>query len=171
MRYLKLLLIPVVFVLLVLAYSNIIHSLTEEKITIGEGGSSEKSRTAEVLGVGQAVTVQITRATKPYLFGIVDLPTYVSGIGNLKLVHTVFFWSLYILASILTIILIIIERRNVYMVSKNPFSKESNIWMRIAKSLGIGALFALVAFLISGDASSLPIGLLVAYIEFRMAPA
>lgn len=46
---------------------------------------------------------------------------------------------------------------------------KSSTWKRLGKAIGIGALFAFVAFLISGDNSSLPLGLLVAYIEFRFS--
>ena len=81
--------------------------------------------------------------------------------------HTLFFWSLSALTAILTVSFIIIERRGTEM--KSPFEKpKSGIWMRLGKAVGIGALFAFVAFLISGDASSLPLGLLVAYLEFRL---
>ena len=126
-----------------------------------------KSATGEVLGVGHAVTVKVTRATKSYLFGLVDLPASAQGIGSLTILHTMFFWSLYGLTAILTGIFIIIERRGIEM--KSPWSEKSSsgAWMRIGKAVGLGALFALVAFLISGDASSLPLGLLVAYLEYR----
>ena len=49
-------------------------------------------------------------------------------------------------------------------------TEKSFPWMRLGKAIGIGALFALISFLISGDASSLPFGLLVAYLEFRFNP-
>ena len=55
-----------------------------------------------------------------------------------------------------------------FQASTVAFNK-SGIWMRLAKAVGIGAIFAFVAFLISGDNSSLALGLLVAYLEFRLS--
>lgn len=171
MRYKKFLLIPLVFFLLVLVYVSFINSFSSNSETIRQTSTGEKSVAGEVIGVGQAVSVQITRATKSYLFGLVDLPAYAQGIGDLTTLHTAFFWSLYISTIILTTIFVIIERRNVKMakvpVARSVFNKPS-VWMRLAKAIGIGALFAIVAFLVSGDASSLPLGLLVAYLEFRL---
>lgn len=171
MRYKKFLLIPLTFFLFVFLYVNFINSLSEISETVRQSGTASKSALGEVIGVGQAVSVQVTRATKPYLFGLVNLPAYAQGIGNLTTLHTLFFWFLYALTAILTIIFIIIERRGVEM--KNPWSEKSKpgTWMKLGKALGIGALFALVAFLISGDNSSLALGLLVAYLEFRLSGA
>ena len=168
MKYKKFFLIPVIFFILVFLYVNFINSLSESSELVREDSSSSKSRTGEVIGIGQAVSVKVTRATKPYLFGLINLPAYAEGIGSLTVLHTIFFWSVYALAGILTTIFIIIERRGVEM--KGPWNAKapSGIWMKLGKAVGIGALFALVAYLISGDASSLPLGLLVAYLEFRM---
>ncbi|MEK6910072.1 MAG: hypothetical protein AABW61_03290 [Candidatus Aenigmatarchaeota archaeon] len=168
MRYKKFLLIPAVFIVLVMLYVNFISSLADNSETLRQSSAAAKSKSGEVIGVGQAVSVQVTRATTPYLFGLVNLPAYAQGIGNLATFHTLFFWSLYASTVILTTILVIIERRDVTMVNvKSPFSKSS-MWPRVGKAIGIGALFAIIAFLISGDSSSLPLGLLVAYLEFRM---
>ena len=169
MRYKKFLLIPAIFILLVFLYASFINSLAESAELVRGGTTVSKSGTGEAIGVGQAVSVQVTRATKPYLFGIVNLPAYAKGIGSLVAMHTIFFWSLYAFAILLTTGFIIIERRNVNMV-KTPSAwkaSDSSMWLRLGKAVGIGALFALVAFLISGDNSSLAFGLLVAYLEFR----
>ncbi len=169
MKYKKFLLIPAIFFLLVFLYVNFINSLASTIETVRQSSSAEKVTRGEVIGVGQAVSVQVTRATKSYLFGLVDLPAYAQGIGTLTGLHTAFFWSLYALAGILTIVFIIIERSGVQM--KSPWSGKikSGVWGKLAKAIGVGALFALIAFLISGDASSLPLGLLVAYLEFRFS--
>lgn len=167
MRYKKFLLIPVVFIVLVFLYVNFINSFSSSTETVSQGSTASKSRTGEVVGIGHAVTVKITRATKPYLFGLVDLPAHAQGIGSLTELHTIFFWSLYALTAILTSTFIIIERRGIEMKSSWSEKGKSGIWMKLGKAVGIGALFALVSFLISGDASSLPLGLLVAYLEFR----
>ena len=180
MRYKKFLLIPLVFFLLVLGYVAFIGSLDNVATTTREVSNAGKSAGGEVIGVGQAVSVQITRATKSYLFGFVNLPVSIQGLGNLSTLHTIFFWSLYTLIIALTTTFIIIERRNVNMVKgtmvkntmksspKTTFAR-SGIWMKLAKAIGIGALFTLVAFLISDDTASLPLGLLVAYLEFRLS--
>lgn len=167
MRYIKFLLIPSVFIILVFLYVSFINLLSEGSEVVRQGSTASKSVAGEVIGVGQAVSVHVTRATKPYLFGIVNLPAYAPSIGNLTVMHTIFFWSLYILTAFLTTVFVIIERKGVQI--KNPWSDNSKpgIWMKIGKSLGIGALFALVAFLVSSDVSSLSLGLLVAYLEFR----
>jgi len=171
MRYKKFLLIPVIFFILVLGYIIFINSLAYNSELVRQSSTSSKSEAGEVIGVGQAVAVKITRATKPYLFGLVNLPAYAQGVGNLTVWHTVFFWFLYALTGILTTIFIIIERGSSKMV-KVQWGKSGgdnkNIWVRLVKAIGVGALFALVSFLISGDTSSLPLGLLVAYLEFRM---
>ncbi|MBI2084469.1 MAG: hypothetical protein HYT70_02555 [Candidatus Aenigmarchaeota archaeon] len=169
MRYQKLIAVPVIFILLVLIYANVINSLEDTLTAVRETPNNSKSGFGEVIGVGQAVTVKVTRATSPYLFGLVNLPNYAQGFGDLKAMNTIFFWSLYAFTIVLTAVIIIIERRQTKMKIAAPkvqFSKP-NIWIRLAKSLGIGALFALVAFLLSNDPSSIPLGLLVAYIEFR----
>ena len=169
MRYKKFLLIPVVFIIFVFVYASFINSLGNYKETVRESSNAQKIGEAEVIGVGQAVSVQVIRATKPYLFGLVNLPTYAQGYGNLATLHAVFFWSLYAITIILTTVFIIIERRNVKMpaTSKHVPARQ-NLWMRLAKSIGIGAVFALVAFIISDNSASLALGLLVAYLEFRL---
>lgn len=171
MRYKKFLLIPVLFFLIVWLYASFIGLLGDNTATTREASNIEKSSGGEIIGVGQAVSVQVTRATKPYLFGFVNLPVYIQGIGNLSVLHTVFFWSLYISTIFLTTIFVIIERRNVDIAKINSklVFKQPNIWMKLAKAIGIGALFSIVSFLVSGDASSLPLGLLVAYLEFRLS--
>ena len=180
MRYKKFLLIPILFFLLILGYVSFINSLSNGTTTIREVSNVEKSSGGEVIGVGEAVSVHITRATSSYLFGFVNLPVSIQGLGNLSTLHTIFFWSLYTSIIVLTIIFIIIERRNVNMVKnimvkntmksspKTTFAR-SGIWMKLAKAIGIGALFTLVAYMISGDTASLPLGLLVAYLEFRLS--
>lgn len=169
MGYKKFFLIPLILFLLILVYVTFINSLTENVITVREESSTGKVSGGEAIGVGQAISIQIKRATKPYLFGMVKLPAYAQGIGNLVILHTVFFWSLVPLTVLLTSGFLIIERRGSQM--KSAWSEKSKLgtWIRIGKAIGIGALFALVAFLISGDNSSLALGLLVAYLEFRFS--
>lgn len=169
MRHKKFLLIPAIFILLVFLYANFINSLSENAEVVKESSTVSKSSSGEAIGVGQAVSVKVTRAAKPYLFGLVNLPAYAQGIGALTTLHTMFFWSLYTFAILLSAVFLIIERRDVNMVKAQNLWKagDGNTWLRLGKAVGIGALFALAAFLISGDNSSLALGLLVAYLEFR----
>jgi hypothetical protein len=170
MRFKKFLLIPLILILLILAYDKMINSLANTIAGVGESPNVSESSNGQIIGVGQAVSIQIIRATKPYLFGLIHLPNYAQGIGNLETVHTIFFSFLIFLTVILIIIFIIIERRTAKM-EKFGIKKEGpkrNIWLRIGKSLGIGILFALIAYILSGDPSSLVIGLLIAYLEFRL---
>lgn len=146
------------------------NSLASFTTTITQPSVVQKANGGEVIGVGQAVTITITRATKPYLFGLVNLPTYVDGIGSVRALHTIFFWFIGILTLALTSMFVIIERRSNKMVKVQSVKSlaKPNIWLKLGKSIGIGALFALIAFIISNDPSSLALGLLVAYIEFRL---
>ena len=55
------------------------------------------------------------------------------------------------------------------MATYNPFVKRNQLWKKIAWSLGLGVVFGFIAFVLSGEGgSSLALGLLVAYLEFRL---
>lgn len=41
-------------------------------------------------------------------------------------------------------------------------------WKKILKSVLFGVIFGFVSFMISGDGSSVVVGLLVAYLEYRL---
>jgi hypothetical protein len=60
---------------------------------------------ATVIGVGESITVSVTR---PYLFGLIMLPVYTNSLGNIGIYHDAFFAFIFIL----TIALIIIEVKN-----------------------------------------------------------
>jgi hypothetical protein len=53
----------------------------------------------ERLGIGESVTVQVTR---PYLFGLIELPVYING-KNIGIVHDIFFTMLLIIFIMLLI--------------------------------------------------------------------
>lgn len=176
MRYWIFLLVPLVLILLIFGYMGFINSLANSSTSVTSSSTGEKTAGAEVIGVSQVVSVQIIRAKTPYLFGLVQLPTYVDGIGSISLMNAVFFWLLVPIAVLLTYGLVIIERGDGIMAagwkSQKSFDR-SNVWVKLGKSLGVGALFALVTYLIfappDGSPSlSLSLGLLVAYMEFRM---
>lgn len=177
--YTKFLLIPVVLVLIVIGYSSFMNSLAYKAETTVRGDSNaEKSASGEVIGVGQAISVKITRAKLSYFFGLVQLPSYIEGAGNISALHTVFFILLAVGVIILSTVFVIIERGNMQILnilgsrqsSKATWqgSSKPNVWIKLAKSIGIGILFALGAFILSNDTSSLALGVLVAYLEFRL---
>lgn len=171
MRFKKFLLIPLAFLLLVFLYSAVINSLSTNATLVKGDYSVSKTERGEVIGVGQAVSVQVSRAKHPYMFGLVSLPAYIDGIGNISTLNTVFFGFSGAIAILLTTVFVIIERRSTNM-SKfqggRAFLDKSSIWKRIGKAAGVGAVFAFVSYIISGDASSMALGLLVAYLEFRL---
>jgi len=56
------------------------------------------------------------------------------------------------------------------MASYNPYLRRDGLWKKIAWSLGLGVVLGFVAFVLSGEGgSSLALGLLVAYLEFRLS--
>lgn len=56
------------------------------------------------------------------------------------------------------------------MATYNPFLKRNQPWKRVAWSIGLGIIFGFVCLLLSGDGgSSTALGLLVAYLEFRLS--
>ncbi len=173
MRYKKFFLIPVILIALTIIYSSVVNSLEDIVVTVRQDSEASKQNKigGEVIGVGDAVSVKVTRATKPYLLGLVNLPAYANGVGNLTVMHTIFFWFLGILGVLLTGSFIIIERSGVNMVkfqSPKPGFSSQSIWLRLLRSAGIGVLFALIAFILSNDPSSIVLGLLVGYLEFRL---
>jgi len=56
----------------------------------------------QTIGVGMAVSVSVTR---PYLLGLIRLPVYTDGLGDIGTYHEAFFGFI----AILTIILIVVE--------------------------------------------------------------
>jgi len=56
------------------------------------------------------------------------------------------------------------------MATYNPFVKRDQLWKKIGWALGLGVVFGFIAFVLSGEGgSSLALGLLVAYLEFRLS--
>jgi hypothetical protein len=98
----KKLLIPVIlifvymFLINYLSQTNFLPSIVSERLNSGAG---------EVVSIGQSVSVSVMR---PYLFGLIYLPVYVEGLGDIGLIHDAFFTLIFILA----IALIIIEVKN-----------------------------------------------------------
>jgi hypothetical protein len=98
----KKLLIPVI---LLFVYIFLINSLSQ--VSFQPAGISEVSNsgTGEVVNIGQSVGVSVMR---PYLFGLIYLPVYIDGLGDIGFYNEAFFTIIFILE----IVLIIIEVKN-----------------------------------------------------------
>jgi F0F1-type ATP synthase membrane subunit a len=98
----KFLLIPV----LIFVYIFIVNNLSAISIQT-ENPTSNISNPGgiTIIGFGESISVSVTR---PYLFGLIRLPTYTSTLGNIGIYHDIFFSFIFIL----TAILIILEIKN-----------------------------------------------------------
>ncbi|MFH1473842.1 MAG: hypothetical protein ABIE55_03010 [Candidatus Aenigmatarchaeota archaeon] len=153
----KFLIIPVLIVAYVF-FITIFSTVNFSSVPVGGSGGG-----GEAIGLGESLSVSVTRA---YFFGLVRLPTYSSAFGYIGLYHDLFFYFIILL----TVIFIIQEikykkkRRGAKMAKKeNPINP-----MRIVMPVVWGFVFALVAYILSGDASSIVIGLLVVYLEYKL---
>ena len=55
------------------------------------------------------------------------------------------------------------------MASYNPFLKRDELWKKAGWALALGLIFGFVALVLSGEGgSSLALGLLIAYLEFKL---
>lgn len=91
-----------ILILFYIYFIGVISEINFQSINLSNPSGSSG---ATVIGVGDAVTVSVTR---PYLFGLITLPTYTNSLGNIAIYHDVFF----IFIVILTITLIIREIKN-----------------------------------------------------------
>ena len=97
MKYKKFLLIPALLV----AYIYLVVPLFIESNLIGGliAGTTttapQQTSGVEALGVGETVSVSVTR---PYLFGLIELPVYISPVGNIGIYHDMFFAFIMVLA-------------------------------------------------------------------------
>jgi hypothetical protein len=150
----RFLIIPI----LIIAYVYFITLLST--ITIQSAPEGASGGGGETIGFGESLTVSVTR---PYFFGLVMLPTYSSVLGYIGLYHDLFFYFIILL----TVIFIIQEikykkkRRGAKMAKKQSP-------MRFVMPVVWGIVFALVAYILSGDASSIVAGLLVMYLEYKL---
>jgi hypothetical protein len=170
MKYKKFLILPI----LIVFYIFLINFIVVSNISISSTPAQKQPAAGEVIGVNEGVFVTVTR---PYLFGLIRLPVYTSSLGNIAMYHEFFFCFI----AFLTVTFIITEVIMYYRKNSEKSYKyhgKSNIMeerimkkvdiQKLVKALGIGILFGFVAFIISGDASSAPLGLLVAYLEYRL---
>ena len=169
MRFKKFLIIPILIFLYVFLV-NLFFSNIGIQATIRQYSTSGP---LTVLSIGETISVLVTRS---YYFGLIRLPAYNNLIGEVGGIHKIFFYRF---IPVLTTFFILLEIRNSRRMNINrkiDIDRKMNInwrgvdmdWKDIGKKVGIGIGFAFLAFLISGDASSIVIGLLVMYLEFRL---
>jgi hypothetical protein len=153
----KFLIIPA----LIIAYVYLITVLST--ITIQAAPSGASSGGGEVIGLGESLTVSVTR---PYFFGLVRLPTYSSALGYIGFYHDLFFYFIIVL----TVIFIIQEVKYKKKRRDAKMAKKTNLMnpMKLVMPVVWGIVFALIAYILSGDASSIVIGLLVMYLEYKL---
>lgn len=96
----KFLIIPI----LIFVYIFFINSLSQMSFQTPTSSESSKGGSGEVVNIGQSIGVSVMR---PYLFGLVYLPVYIDGLGDISVLHSAFFTLIFILV----IVLIIIEIR------------------------------------------------------------
>jgi len=102
MKYKKFILIPLLILIYLYLVVPLLVSISFE--TSGESGDGGQNSGIVNIGFSSTVSVSVTR---PYLFGLIELPVYSSSLGDISFLHTAFF--VFIIA--LTIIFVIIERR------------------------------------------------------------
>jgi len=153
----KFILIPI----LIIAYIYFINFTSTMSLPSMQIGTtvSPPGGGGEAIGVGESVSVTVTRQ---YLFGLVRLPVY-NQFGNIALYHDIFFYFIIVL----TVIFIIQEIKYKKKRRGTKMAKKAN-WMSFVKAIVWGIVFALIAFILSGDASSIVIGLLVMYLEYKL---
>jgi len=88
LKFLKYLLIPLLL-FFYLGFADLIATNATAFFEQGQGGGG--SGGIEVIGVGFAATVSVTR---PYFFGLIRLPVYAGGIGDISGIHNAFFMLL-----------------------------------------------------------------------------
>ena len=106
MKYKKFLLIPI----LIFLYIFFINFLVQLVVIVPEGpstGEEQPSGGILQIGIGASASVGVTR---PYFFGLLELPVYTDTLGDISPLNNTFF--IFILVLIITFI--IIEWRNRY---------------------------------------------------------
>lgn len=102
MKYKKFLLIPVLIVAYVFFIDLLVESASFAPSETTEEG--QPSGAMQPIGVTASASVSVTR---PYLFGLLELPVYISGLGDISSLHNAFFIFMFFL----TVIFVVIEWR------------------------------------------------------------
>jgi hypothetical protein len=155
----KFLIIPV----LIIAYILFINYISQMALPASQAGQTMSGGGVQTIGMGESISISVTR---PYFFGMVRLPVYSAVFGEIGYMHDIF--TYFIIA--LTVIFIIQEvkynkkRRGVKMAKKTGNFDLKSLGMPIVW----GIIFMLIAYILSGDASSIVAGLLVMYLEYKL---
>lgn len=168
---LKFLLIPLLFY----AYLQFINMLVQGTVTIPTVGPGVVGGAGVVIGVGETVSISVTRS---YFFGLLRLPVYTAGLGSIAYLHEAFFTFLGVLTAVFVFMEIWALRRPQkkfrYSLEKTETRGEMVVMpvaRRLAKAIGVGALVWLLTFFISlgtASAAAPAAGVLAAYLEFRI---
>ena len=152
----KFLIIPILVILYIYVIVPFISTISFQPTETKAGASPG----AEVIGLGESISVSVTRS---YLFGLIRLPVYTNQFGYIGLYHDIFFYFIIIL----TVIFIIQEIKYKKKRRGAKMAKKAN-WTRYVMPIVWGIVFALIAYILSGDNSSIVIGLLVMYLEYKL---
>jgi hypothetical protein len=180
MKYKKFLLIPALLFFYLFFIVDLMVSFSPIETTGTETAPSGGG--IQPIGVGEAVSAVVTR---PYFFGLIMLPVYTSGLGNIGIYHEAFFWFL----GLLTAMFVFIEWRNSVAGEsgygrfgyKQSYNSEGMKMaktglggfnaMAMLKAIGIGIAFGVVAWFVSvilGDTgATTALMLLVMYLEYK----
>lgn len=153
MKFKKFVIIPIlilVYVFSVKLFSHPQHpSFSNNFFYIPKGSLIEK------IPIGDAVAVYVTR---PYLLGLVRLPVQINEI-KIGWMHNLFF---NIFIPTLFLIFVFLE-----VINLKEGSKMKVDWKGVGKSLLVWIVVSLVIYLLSGSDSSIGIGFLIAYLEYK----
>ena len=155
----KFLIIPV----LIVAYVFFINFITQMSPVASQSGQTASGGTLQTIGMGDAISISVMR---PYFFGMLMLPVYSAAFGDIGYMHDIFTYFIIVL----TVIFIIQEVK--YNKKKRGVKMAKKTGNFDVKSLGMpivwGFIFMLIAYILSGDASSIVAGLLVMYLEYKL---
>lgn len=181
MKYKKFLIIPALLFFYLFFVVDVMLSYSPSTVTSAE--TVQSSDGVQPIGVGEAISVTVTR---PYLFGLITLPVYTSGLGNIGVYHDAFFWFL----GLLTVAFVFMEWRNsvaeknaygvaafkrAYVLERKTMAKTTFGGidaMALLKAFGVGIAFGVIAWFVStllGDTGAITaLALLVMYLEYKL---
>jgi hypothetical protein len=107
MKYKKFLLIPIL-IAAYLYFINLLLSVSFAPSTTTTEG--QPSGSVQQIGIGATASVVVTR---PYLFGLIELPVYTDTLGDISFLHNAFF-AFIIILTIAFVAIELIKRRKRY---------------------------------------------------------
>ena len=165
MKYKKFLLIPILLFLYVFFIVDFLVNynpaiITQTPTTMPSGGQE--------IGIGEAITVEVTR---PYFFGLFRLPVYTNSIGYIGHYHQAFFYFI----GILVVIFVIMEwKQSMKRNTKQNIRGEHKMARKtrakdLLKAFVYGGVFGFVVYLLSGDTGvSVGLAMLLMYLEYKL---